>query len=73
MLKHTDTKALNLFSKRYIGMPTILLRPIKATVLPSILSVDPSMSYRIAITANGVQEMKYGAWRFKARLPVLKG
>ena len=33
--KHIVTKALSLFNKRYIGMPTILLRPIKATFLPS--------------------------------------
>ena len=75
LLKQTETNALNLFRRRYIGMPTMLLRPIKATFLPSIPSdpTVPRISYSMAITASGVQEMKYGAWRFNARLPMLNG
>ena len=38
--KQIVTKAFSLFNRRYIGIPTILLRPIKATFLPKSWSVD---------------------------------
>ena len=36
ILKHTSTKALYLFSNKYIGIPTILLLPMSATFLDAI-------------------------------------
>ena len=71
--KQTVTNALYLLRRRYIGIPTMLLRPIRVIFLPSSTSSDPSISFRIATTPSGVHDMKYGACLLSAKLPTLNG
>lgn len=73
LLKHIVTNASYLFKSKYIGIPTMLLRPINATCFPCRALVLPRISCKILITPSGVHETKYGVWRLSARLPILKG